>query len=215
MKKRLAGPAAVLALAVFLSFVLYSNYPAVYDGSGCLRKQYGGMESYLQSLRLKGLECKVIEQMDGAEGIPDGCEASGLTKTFLLACDSSNGTDARTAYETGGGGVAEFVSEEGETKPMHIAVSEHCHHVVFDEPFWYAEKQEMAGFSCEKLNESGTIYDMTLVCKEFMYREAQSDAGMELVKTIYFDCAFGDGKRNTFPVYETAVGRYVFFGELK
>lgn len=214
MRRKVAFLTAVAVMVIIL-VLFFPQLPLTFHQTDCPRKGYLNLESYLSRLKARGLDCRVIETIEHVEGVPEGCDPSGLARTYLLVCEVAGGTDARTAYGTSGGGVAEFLDEEGETKAIHIPVSEHCHHLVFDEPFWYAEKQEMAGFDCTQLNESETIYDMTLVCKEFMYKEAQRDAGTDLVKTIYFTCVFDDGKTNTFPVYETADGRYVFFGELK
>jgi len=188
--------------------------------SGCVRHRYASVDDYMAKMRAQGLECRIVEQSEGAEGVPDGCDANGIERTLLVMCNAAaNGTGAadggRAAYAVGNGNVVEFTAPDGNPGGIHIAVSEHCHYLVFPDPEGYAGRQEKAGFECARVNESADIYGITPVCKEFMSGEAQRDAGLELTRTIYFNCTLPDGKANIFPVYQTANGSYAFFGELK
>ncbi|MFH1294838.1 MAG: hypothetical protein ABIH90_02755 [Candidatus Aenigmatarchaeota archaeon] len=207
---------AVVIVAAVLLLLLYSGD---FLQTGCPRRTYRDPSSYMEWLRSQGFECSVIESTKTIGGVPEGCDDSNVVRTLFISC-KGNVTTYRTAYETEDGGVMEFTQAESAESVNNAnknaaEVSEDCYYLVFDEPFGYADKQEMAGFSCDEVNTTTNVYDITLICREFMQTEAQRDAGLELTKTTYFNCSFDDGKNNLFPVYETADGRYVFFGELK
>jgi len=207
--------AAAIAICFFVSLLFPSGNERT-SPSGCVRRQFSGADDYIAKMKTQGLTCKVVETAVGAEGIPEGCDANGIARTLLISCFTDSGfQEGRAAYETSGAGVVEFTAPGVETGKMRIPVSEHCRYLVFNDPGEYAGKQEMAGFQCMLTNESNDIYGITPVCREFMYGEAQRDAGLELSKTIYFNCTLSGNMTNMFSVYQTANGSFVFFGELK
>lgn len=225
MKMTIALLAAAAALIVYALFFMEGAPPIAFNS--CPEHTFGDTNAYIAWLRSQGLECEVVRYAEEVGGIPNDCDWSRFHKSIFIICHDGKNFSYRTAYETLDGDIIEFPPEEGGgsapgengggggSEENHIQVSSHCFYMLFDDPFWYAQKQQNVGFNCTLANESSEIYGMTLVCREYLMEEAQKDAGMELVGTMYFECYYPDGKSNVFPVFETADGRYVFFGELK